>query len=307
VRRIFKFLQYDFPPFWQNPRRSKNRDFTDPHEVNMSNQTRYIPEGFHALTPYLVSKGAGRLLEFVKEAFGAEETFRMNREDGTIWHASARIADSMLEMADPAEAWKAMPAALHVYVPNVDDVHRKAVQAGARSLYEPRDMSYGDREGGVQDPSENHWYIATHKAGKHFAPEGLRRVTPAMSVKDAAKFLQFLIKAFEAIVVEKNETTDGIVGHAKVRIDDSILECSEAHGEWGPRKAAMHLYVPDTEAVYERTLKAGATSLFEPKDQLYGERSGGVKDDWGNHWYVATCKENAIKEEVEKRVSAQGR
>ena len=272
----------------------------------MSNQTRYIPEGFHSLTPYLVCNGAAQLLEFLKRAFGAVETFRMNREDGTIAHASARIADSMLEMADPAKEWKAMLAGLHLYVANVDEVHKRAVQAGARSLYEPKDMDYGDREGGIQDPSGNDWYIATHKAGKHFAPEGLRSVTPGVSVKDAAKFLQFLVKAFEANVVQKHETPDGTVGHAKVRIGDSILECSEAHGKWGPRIATLHLYVPDVDALYARALKAGAISLSEPKDQFYGERSGGVVDEWGNNWYVATHQENLTKEEVEKRASAQG-
>jgi uncharacterized glyoxalase superfamily protein PhnB len=156
----------------------------------MSSQTNYIPEGFHSLTPYLVGNGTTRLLEFLKQAFGAEETFRMSREDGTIGHASMRIGDSMVEMADPAEEWKAMLAGLHLYVPNADQVYKRAVGAGAQSLYEPSDMEYGDREGGVLDPSGNHWYIATHKAGKHFAPEGLRSVTAGMSVKDAAKFLE---------------------------------------------------------------------------------------------------------------------
>jgi PhnB protein len=273
----------------------------------MSSQTNYVPEGFHSLTPYLVCKGTSRLLEFLKQAFAAEETFRMNREDGTIGHASARIADSMLEMADPTDEWKAMPAGLHLYVSNADEVYGRAIQAGAQSLYEPRDMDYGDREGGVEDPSGNQWYIATRKAGKHFAPEGFRSVTPGMSVKDAAKFLQFLVKAFDANVVEKNETPGGSVGHATVRIGDSIFECSEAHGQWGPRAATLHLYVPDVDAVYERALKTGATSLSEPKDQFYGERNGGVMDAWGNHWYVATHKESLSKEEVEKRASAQGR
>jgi PhnB protein len=272
----------------------------------MSSQTNYIPEGFHSLTPYLVSNGAARLLEFLKQAFGAEETFRMDRKDGTIGHASVRITDSMLEMADAAEEWKAMFAGLHLYVPNVDDVYRRAVQAGARSLYEPREMDYGDREGGILDPSGNQWYIATHKAGKQFAPEGFRSVTPGMSVKDAAKFLQFLVKAFEANVVEKNETPSGIVGHATMRIGDSILECSEAHGEWGPRTATVHLYVPNVDVVYESAVKAGASSLSEPKDQFYGERSGGVTDAWGNNWFIATHKESLTKEEVEKRASAQG-
>jgi PhnB protein len=272
----------------------------------MSNPTSYIPEGFHSVTPYLVCNGASRLLEFVQQAFGAAETFRMSRDDGTIGHASVRIADSMVEMADPAEVWKAMTAGLHLYVPNVDEVYKRAIQAGAQSLYEPRDMEYGDREGGVKDPSGNHWYIATHIAGKHFAPEGLRSVTPGMNVKDAARFLRFLVSAFEANVVQKNETPDGAVGHAKVRIGDSILECSEAHGEWGPRTATMHLYVADVDAVYERALKAGATSISEPKDQFYGERNGGVMDAWGNHWFVATHKESLSKEEIERRAAAQG-
>jgi len=61
------------------------------------------------------------------------------------------------------------------------------------------------------------------------------------------------------------------------------------------------------DAAHERALKAGATSLSEPKDQFYGERNGGVMDAWGNHWYVATYKESLSKEEVEKRASAQGR
>ena len=90
-------------------------------------------------------------------------------------------------------------------------------------------------------------------------------------------------KAFEADVVEKNETTDGSVGHAKVRIGDSILGCSEAHGEWGPRTATMHLNVKDVDAAYKRALESRATSLSEPKDQFYGERSG-VTDRWGNNW-----------------------
>jgi PhnB protein len=77
----------------------------------------------------------------------------------------------------------------------------------------------------------------------------LRSVTPAVSVRDAARRLQFLAKAFEADVVQKNETTDGSVRHAKVRIGDSILECSEAHAEWGPRTATIDLYVPDVDAV----------------------------------------------------------
>jgi PhnB protein len=118
----------------------------DRNEVNMSSQTNYIPEGFHSPTPYLVCNGTSRLLEFLKQAFCTKETFRMNREDSTIGRASARIGESMLEMADPTEEWKAMPAGLHLYVPNADEVYRRAIQAGGKSLFEPGDMDYGDHE-----------------------------------------------------------------------------------------------------------------------------------------------------------------
>jgi hypothetical protein len=91
-----------------------------------------------------------------------------------------------------------------------------------------------------------------------------------LCVKDGARFLQFLVKAFDANVVEKNQ----------------------AHGEWGPRTVTMHLCMPDVDAVYERALKARATSLSKPKDQFYGELNGGVTDAWGNHGSVATHKES---------------
>ncbi len=130
-----------------------------------------IPEGFHTVTPYLVVTGVARLIEFLKQAFDGEETIRAADKDGVINHAAVRIGDSMVEMGEASSQWKAMPAGLHLYVKNSDETYRRAIQAGAESLYEPQDMEYGDREGGVTDPSGNQWYVATHKAGDHFLPE----------------------------------------------------------------------------------------------------------------------------------------
>jgi PhnB protein len=265
-----------------------------------------IPEGFHTVTPYLVVPGVARLIKFLKQAFDAEETIRAAREDGSISHAAVRIGDSMVEMGEASGDWKAMPAGLHLYVKNADEVYQRAVKAGATSLYEPRDMDYGDREGGVTDPRGNLWYIATHKAGQHSAPEGLRSVTPGFSVKGAAEFLTFLAKAFAAQIVFKKEAPNGTAGYAKVRIGDSIIECSEAHGEWGPRPTALHLYVPDVDGMYKDTIAAGGKSLSEPKDQFYGERSGGAVDAWGNHWYIATHTEDLTTEELMSRGASQG-
>lgn len=272
----------------------------------MIRSTKYVPDGFHSLTPYLVCAGVSRLLEFLRQAFGAEETVRAAREDGLISHAAVRIGDSMVEMGEASGEWKPMLAGLHLYVPDAAEVYRRAVNAGAQSLCEPRDMDYGDLEGGIKDPSGNHWYIATHKSGKHFAPEGLRSVTPGISVKDAAKFLGFLEKAFGASAVIEHASPEGVVGHAKVQFGDSMLECSEAHGDWGPLLATLHLYVSDVDATYQSAISAGAKSLSEPKDQPYGERNGGVMDPWGNHWYIARHTEDLTMEELRSRTAAQG-
>ena len=265
-----------------------------------------IPEGFHTVTPYLVMPGIAGLMEFLKQAFDAQEQERMARPDGSIAHAAMRIGDSMVEMGEAPEG-RVMAAALHLYVKNADETYQRALKAGATSLYEPRDMDYGDREGGVADPRGNQWYIATLKAGQHFAPEGLRSVTPGFSVKGAAEFLTFLAKAFCAQIVFRMEAPNGTVGYAKVRIGDSIIECSEAHGEWGPRPTALHLYVPDVDEMYKDAIAAGSKSLSEPKDQFYGERSGGVVDAWGNHWYIATHTEDLTRDELMSRVASQGK
>jgi PhnB protein len=122
-----------------------------------------IPAGYHTVTPYLIVEGAARLIEFMKQAFGAEEIYRSPKPDGTLGHCQVRIGDSMVELADGNEQWKTMRSALHLYVPDTDAVYRQAMAAGATSLFEPADMFYGDRSGGVVDPSGNHWYIATRK------------------------------------------------------------------------------------------------------------------------------------------------
>lgn len=121
-----------------------------------------IPEGFHTLTPYLVVDGAENLVHFLEHAFGGTLLERMNRPDGGVMHAQMKIGDSMIMIADSMGERKAMPTSIYVYVKNCDEVHRKAVEAGGTSIMEPADMFYGDRHGGVKDPTGNQWWIATH-------------------------------------------------------------------------------------------------------------------------------------------------
>ncbi|MBZ5561886.1 MAG: VOC family protein [Acidobacteriia bacterium] len=123
-----------------------------------------IPKGYHSITPYLVVPGISKLIEFLKEAFGAVVTETpTTRPDGTVAHAEVKIGDSIVMMGEPMGQWKAMPCVLYLYVPDIDEVYRKALQAGAKSLQEPADQFYGDRNGGVVDPAGNMWWIGTHK------------------------------------------------------------------------------------------------------------------------------------------------
>jgi uncharacterized glyoxalase superfamily protein PhnB len=117
-----------------------------------------VPDGYHTVTPYLTVKDAGGLIDFIKQVFGGEETFRMGED--SVAHAEMRIGDSMVMLGEAQN--EPIPAMIHLYMPDTDAVYRRALAAGATSLREPTDMFYGDRTGGVQDRFGNQWWIATH-------------------------------------------------------------------------------------------------------------------------------------------------
>lgn len=132
-----------------------------------------IPDGYHTITPYLVIQGAPRLIDFLKQAFEAQETERITQPDGTIGHAEVRIGDSVVMMAEARGEWKPMPSAIYLYVNDTDAVYQRALQAGAISTMAPANQFYGDRSAGVQDPSGNQWWIATHQ--EDVPPEELKK------------------------------------------------------------------------------------------------------------------------------------
>ncbi|MGH7965245.1 MAG: VOC family protein [Candidatus Binatia bacterium] len=143
-----------------------------------------IPDGYHAVTPYLVVQGAGKLIDFLKQAFDAQEIFRMAQPDGTVGHAEVRIGDSVVMMADACNEWKPMPGTIHLYVNDADATYKRALEAGAISLREPADQFYGDRSAGVQDPVGNHWFVATHK--EDVAPEEMAKRAEAFMKQQSA-------------------------------------------------------------------------------------------------------------------------
>jgi len=121
-----------------------------------------IPDEYHSVQPYLIVKGAAKLIDFMKETFGASEKMRMPGPDGSIGHAEVQIGDSVVMLADASEMFPAMPATVLVYVEDCDGAYKRALAAGGQSEREPENQFYGDRSAGVRDASGNRWYIHTH-------------------------------------------------------------------------------------------------------------------------------------------------
>jgi PhnB protein len=151
----------------------------------MTNKVRPIPEGYHAVTPYLIVDDAARALEFYEQAFGATELFRMNGPDGRIGHAEIKLGDARVMLADEhpelnarsPRSFGGSPISLLLYVEDVDAVVNQATAAGGKLIRPVADQFYGDRTGGVEDPFGHTWYIATHV--EDVAPEELARRTAA--------------------------------------------------------------------------------------------------------------------------------
>ena len=132
-----------------------------------------VPDGFHTVTPYLVCAGVAGVIDFLKSGLGAVEIERTTDETGRVMHAQLRIGDSMIMMGETMPGFPPLTAALYLYVPDTDALYERAMAAGGVSLMKPADQFYGDRNAGVQDPSGNKWYIATHI--EDVAPEEIAR------------------------------------------------------------------------------------------------------------------------------------
>jgi uncharacterized glyoxalase superfamily protein PhnB len=121
----------------------------------------YLPEGHGAIAPFFIVSDAAAFIEFVKQAFAAEELSRMARPDGMIMHATIRIDGSII-MVGTRE--KVFENSTHLYVKDVDQTYRQCLSLGATSLSEPKTFPYGDRSCGIRDPFGNTWWIGTHLA-----------------------------------------------------------------------------------------------------------------------------------------------
>jgi PhnB protein len=276
--------------------------------------------------PRLTFKDPAKAIEFYKNALGAKETFRFETPTG-IPHAEITIGESTLMLGEEwpeggrfsAETLGQSPVWLSVQVPDVDSFVEHAAKAGMKVVRPPADQFYGRRDATLTDPFGYTWQFNMPKedvpldemhrrlknlttgpeggrmkpaAGVDPVPRGFRMVTPYLVAEDGNALIDFVLKAFGAEETLRIPAPTGV--HGEVRIGDSMMMIGG--GAAGKKFAstlhpnALHVYVKDADATYRSALAAGATSLGEPRDQDYGERSATVKDHAGNFWYIATSK-----------------
>ena len=120
----------------------------------------FKPEGYNSVSPYLLVDGADRTIEFLKTVFGAKELRRFADAAGHLRHAEVRIDDTVLMIADCTDEWPAIPSHVHVYVRDVEETYRRALEAGAIPVQEPLKNGDDDLRGGVFHPGGITWWIA---------------------------------------------------------------------------------------------------------------------------------------------------
>jgi PhnB protein len=155
----------------------------------MPAKVKPIPDGYHALTPYISIKGASDAIAFYKKAFGAEELLRMPMPDGRVGHAELQFGDSRLMLADempevPDAIAKSphtlggVTSGLNFYVADVDAVVKRAVDAGAKVRRPLTNQFYGDRSATLEDPFGQLWTVSSHV--EDVSPEEMERRMAAM-------------------------------------------------------------------------------------------------------------------------------
>jgi PhnB protein len=144
-------------------------------------------------------------------------------------------------------------------------------------------------------------------------PEGYHTVTPYLTYSDAAKAIEFYKRAFDAKEVVRMQGPNGKIGHAELRIGDSVVMLADelpgndarSPQSLGGTTAGLFLYVKDIDAAYHKAVDAGAKATMQPQDMFWGDRFGRLSDPFGHSWAMATHKEDVAPEEMKRRSDAQ--
>jgi PhnB protein len=142
-------------------------------------------------------------------------------------------------------------------------------------------------------------------------PDGYSTVTPYLFIKGAAAAIEYYKKVFGAQEIMHLPAPGGLVGHAELKIGNSVIMLSDENPQWGTKgphtlggsATSLHVYVENVDSVVQKALAEGAQLHRPVKDQFYGDRSGSVVDPFGHLWSIATHIEDVSPEEIEKRMA----
>jgi PhnB protein len=279
-----------------------------------------VSDGFKAIEFYKRAFGGS---EIESMRFGDPEG-RLSHGEVTIGDSGIMLSGESEEYGKRGpRSLGGSPVKIHLFVEDVDALAAQAIAAGAKVLRPVQDQFYGDRSGQIEDPFGHIWIISsriedvsvpeierraaafmagqTSEASQRTQPaaaggsapgvrEGYTAITPYLTVRRAAELVDFVKQAFGAVEIYRGTGSAGGL-HAEVRIGNSMVMIGGGPGiPLEEKPAALVYYVEDTDAVYQRALQAGATSIQAPTDHDYGERGASVKDAFGNNWYIATSK-----------------
>jgi PhnB protein len=125
----------------------------------------FKPAGYNSVSPYFIVRGAQRLIDLLKKIFDAKELRRYDMPDGTIMHAEVQLDDSVIMLGDASDKFPPVPVVIHVYVANVDEIFKKAIDAGCEVVEKPKEQEGDpDRRGTFKDFAGNMWSIGTQKS-----------------------------------------------------------------------------------------------------------------------------------------------
>jgi PhnB protein len=159
----------------------------------MAGKVKAVPEGTHTITAHLSVREAAKAIEFYQRAFGAQVLFVHKMPDGRVMHATLKVGDSRLMLADefpgmgtPAPTTLGgSPVLLNIYVEDVDSLWNRAVAAGAKVTMPLANQFWGDRYGQVVDPFGHSWALGSHV--EDVAPEEMERRANAVFAQMAKK------------------------------------------------------------------------------------------------------------------------
>ncbi|MGW2459885.1 VOC family protein [Streptomyces sp. NPDC001761] len=134
------------------------------------------------------------------------------------------------------------------------------------------------------------------------APEGYTTVAPWVVTDDTGAFLDFVTQAFDGEELGRVSTDDGLIGHAEIRVGDTILLAFDRHADWPTMPSLLRVFVADADKAFSRAVAAGGHVVTALADDAFGRRGGRVKDPFGNIWWVVSCVEDVSENEMWKRL-----